>query len=446
MLSYSLKRALLSATLFTNLLVTAFPLNLDVLDIVSRGLFRFSTTPRLDSRAVTYPLSTSGRYIIDAAGDRVKLRCVNWAGSGETRIPEGLQMQPLDTITQFIADAGFNCVRLTYSIDLALNPDELVSDSFTAAATETGEAGLVDVYASAVKKNAWLAKSTTRNVYAEIITSLNAQGIMVVLDNHNSHASWCCSNTDGNGWWDEAAGYTPENSQYFNTANWLKGLASMATFALDYPNVIGLALRNELRPTGDQDGDDHADWYNFQSQGASAIHKAHPDALVIIGGTNYAIDLSFYGSKQLDLAAIGIATKTVFEFHSYTWSNTYTTTDCAAYKTLLGDQVGYLLAEGKAYTAPVWLSEFGWAQDSYAATDAYYRDCLVEYMDGNDGDWAYWALQGSYYVRNGINTGESYGLLNDDWSGWRNESFTKTIGNMMGVVSGPGVTATAVLA
>ena len=68
---------------------------------------------------------------------------------------------------------------------------------------------------------------------------------MVILDNHNSHAIWCCSLVDGNGWWSDAAGYNASNSRNFNTANWLKGLAAMANFSLAHPNVVGLSLRNE---------------------------------------------------------------------------------------------------------------------------------------------------------------------------------------------------------
>lgn len=433
--------SLWSLGLLSSVSVLAAPTEMDVLDILSRGLLHNVVAPKIDTRATTYPLSTSGRWIIDANGKRVKLRCVNWAGSSETRIPEGMQMQPVDTITKWIATAGFNCVRLTYSIDLALNPDVLVSESFTSAATSTEEPSLTDTYTTARIKNPWISTSTILGVYAKIISSLNAQGLMVVLDNHNSRASWCCGTADGNGWWDEAAGYNAANSQYFNTANWLKGLAAMATFAKAYPNVIGLALRNELRAVKGQDSTDHADWYNFQSQGATAIHKANPDALVIIGGVNYAIDLSFLSVKQLNLATIGISKKAVFEFHSYAWSNSVATKDCTAYKALIDSQAGYLLTEGKAFTAPLWLSEFGWNQGSYSASDAYYRDCLVQYMENSDADWAYWALQGSYYVRDGVNTAESFGILNDDWSGWRNASFTKTIGNMLSMTRGPGSSA-----
>src|SRR5690349_6441116 len=84
------------------------------------------------------PLHTSSRWILDANNIRVKFRCVNWAGHLEVNIPEGLNKQPIDSITTWIHQQGFNCVRLTYSIDHALNPNLLVSDSFSAAAAASG--------------------------------------------------------------------------------------------------------------------------------------------------------------------------------------------------------------------------------------------------------------------------------------------------------------------
>jgi len=59
-------------------------------------------------------------------------------------------------------------------------------------------------------------------------------------------------------------------------------------------------------------------------------------------------------------------------------------------------------------------------------------------MQGNDADWAYWALQGDYYVRDKtVNKEETYGLFNKDWNGWRNDNFRNLVGKMMDVVQGP---------
>jgi hypothetical protein len=69
----------------------------------------------------TFPLSTSGRYIVDSSSPprRVPFNCVNWAGHMETLMPEGLQYASVETLTNWIAQMGFNCVRLGYSVELA---------------------------------------------------------------------------------------------------------------------------------------------------------------------------------------------------------------------------------------------------------------------------------------------------------------------------------------
>ncbi|CAF4329312.1 unnamed protein product, partial [Adineta steineri] len=61
------------------------------------------------------PFSTSGNSVVDSSGTAVKLRCVNWAGSMETLLPEGLQHNSIDGIALLIQQMNFNCVRLTYS-------------------------------------------------------------------------------------------------------------------------------------------------------------------------------------------------------------------------------------------------------------------------------------------------------------------------------------------
>lgn len=143
------------------------------------------------------PLSTSSRWILDADGQRVKLRCVNWAGHQEANIPEGLNKQSIDYIADFIQQQGFNCVRLTYSIDHALNPDLLVSDSFNnaAGAANVSATDMSSMYSQVAEKNTFVNGATTRQVYEAVIAALWQRGVMTILDNHVSKASWCCELT-----------------------------------------------------------------------------------------------------------------------------------------------------------------------------------------------------------------------------------------------------------
>ena len=194
----------------------------------------------------------------------------------------------------------------------------------------------------------------------------------------------------------------------------------MAKFGKTFSNVVGYALRNELRAVP---GQNNTDWYEFVQKGASAVHKADVKGLVVIGGVNYALELEFLKTNPLPLKKLGIEAKTVWEFHSYTWSGSYTN-DCPAYGVKLDRDPGFLIESGKAYTGPLWLSEFGWAQNGPSGNEQVYYDCLSKWLGKNEVGWAYWALQGSYYIREGrANYDEGFGIMKQDWSGWRNESF-----------------------
>jgi len=148
----------------------------------------------LPALGINLPLSSSSRWILDAGGNRVKLRCVNWGGHLEANTPEGLNKQSVDYIADFVAAQGFNCVRLTYSIDHALNPDVPLSKAFTDAASAAGVNvnDMNNIYGKVVEKNPFAQNGTTRNAYEKVIAALWKRGVMTILDNHVSKASWCC--------------------------------------------------------------------------------------------------------------------------------------------------------------------------------------------------------------------------------------------------------------
>lgn len=81
-----------------------------------------------------------------------------------------------------------------------------------------------------------------------MVSSLGKNNVMVILDNQVSKPGWCCSSSDGNGFFGD---------QYFNPDIWIKGLTRMATLFKGVANVVGISLRNELR--GPKQNVD--DWY-----------------------------------------------------------------------------------------------------------------------------------------------------------------------------------------
>ncbi|KAI1346899.1 glycoside hydrolase family 5 protein [Xylaria sp. FL0043] len=401
----------------------------------------------LPALGVNLPLQTSSRWILDADGNRVKLRCVNWAGHLEANTPEGLNKQSVDYIADFVAAQGFNCVRLTYSIDHALNPDVPLSQSFTNAAAAAG----VDVnamnsmYAQVVEKNSFAANGTTRDAYAAVIAALWNRGVMTILDNHVSKAQWCCNLTDGNGWWDQGAGYNAANSRFFKTDNWLNGVEAMATWANSQPGVIGMGMRNEIREfllQGTFNG--RADWYNFLGQAATRVHQANPSVLVIMGGTQSSTDLTHIRTEgNIDWS--GWAGKHVWEWHAYQFTVTYALAsgNCDLLQQTYGLFNGFVLEQGEDYTAPLILSEFGFGMtggpnEGLSDADNAYFQCLREYVLSNDSEWSLWALMGSYYVREGVlDHDEGFGVFDHDWVGLKNPNLTSLLQPMFQVTQGP---------
>jgi hypothetical protein len=392
------------------------------------------------------PLHTSSRWILDSSNKRFKLKCINWAGHMEANIPEGLQHQPIEAISKLIADSGFNCVRLTFSIDMALNQGASVSESFGSLAERTGAdaAAVEGLWNSVKEKNAWIADASVSDTFGNVIDALGARGIRVILDNHVSHASWCCNLEDGNGWWDESQPYIEANQRYFKTQEWAQGLGAIATFAKDHPAVAGIGLRNEIRETPVLNN--RGDWYKYIAQGAQAVHDANPDLLIAMGGTLSSTDASFLRSNPLDRSPYG--DKVVWEWHQYTFSPPWIASfkNCGIWKTVVGGFTGFLLQQDQAYTGPLWLSEFGFGmtggppeRNGIGSEDDYnYLKCIVEYASGNDGDWALWAIQGNYYVRDGeVNKDEGWGLVNSDWTAWRNPAVRDVLKPLFETTQGP---------
>lgn len=341
------------------------------------------------------PLHTSSRWILDANNHRVKLRCTNWAGHMETHLPEGLHHKSVDHITSWIAAQGFNCVRLTYSIDQALNPNRTVAAAFSIAASAAGVSvnDMNNFRDRVVQNNPWInpQQTTTRNVIEYIVAKLADKGIMTILDNHTSSAKWCCNIDDGNGWWDAGAYYNHWNSRDFKTNEWLAGLQAMAAWAKGRKGIVGMGLRNEIREfllQGILNG--REDWYRFIKQAGDLVHATNPDVLIIVGGTQSSTDLLHIRSRQLDTS--GWAGKHVWEMHAYSFTVTFPDAlkNCDVTKVQYGLFDGFVLEQNKPWTGPLFLSEFGVGMeggpfDGLSEKDDRYLKCLVSW-------WVYLSL------------------------------------------------------
>jgi endoglucanase len=64
------------------------------------------------------PFSTQGRDIVNTKGEAVTFAGINWPGSGETMVPEGIEWASIEDILSQVESVGFNFIRLTYAIEM----------------------------------------------------------------------------------------------------------------------------------------------------------------------------------------------------------------------------------------------------------------------------------------------------------------------------------------
>ncbi|PQE15525.1 cellulase family protein [Rutstroemia sp. NJR-2017a WRK4] len=387
------------------------------------------------------PLTTSGRWILDSAGHNITYAGVNWPGAADTMIPEGLQYASIASIVTKIKSLGMNVIRLTYAIEMVDDyyangqKDVTVKDSLVKA---LGQTNGTSVFAQIMKQNPGLGSGVTRmQVFDAVAAECFKQQIYVHLDNHVSKAIWCCGTTDGNSWFGDT---------YFNVANWTRGLAYMAKRGAAWGNLVSMSLRNELReptsnPSLDSSSYNWATWYTNIVSGMNAIHNANSIPLIFISGLNYDTDLSPIPnaavltpstSQKFVKSSFSYANKLVLELHNYATDSS----SCSSLQSSLVSAGYSALGRNGAVTnqMPVVLTEWGHAQTG-SDWGSVYSTCLKSYLGSVKGGWMVWVLAGSYYIRSGTQDyDESWGLLNHNWSAWRDQ--TDVTNSLIPMVSG----------
>ncbi|KAF3059993.1 putative beta-galactanase protein [Daldinia childiae] len=398
------------------------------------GIFASSNTPR--ATWPNGPFVTSDRWIHDATGSTVTYVGVNWPGSLDTMIPEGLQYQSIESIISRVKSLGMNTIRLTYAtemIDQYYDNGETDVTIQKALTDALGQDGGKAVYDKIITNNPSFNTKTTRlQIYDAIADECAKQEIYVHLDNHISKAGWCCSPLDGNSWWGD---------EFFNIENWARGLSFMATHGKTWPSLTSMSLRNELRIplnnlTFASSSYSWERWYTYIKQGSSAIHKANEDVLIFLSGLDSDLDLSpvVNGTALTPGSATfnkddfsGFANKLVLELHAYDNIFGPGPSNCTTVQVKLFNAGFKALTDEAENQFPVVLTEFGLVQNGTSAQDPYVS-CLLDYVPSANAGWMIWEIGGSYYIREGTQDhDESWGLLTHDWSDWRSSDFANNV-------------------
>jgi len=338
-----------------------------------------------------FPLHVSGRYIVDSSGNRVRLYAFNWYGAESTDyVVGGLQLQPLQSIVAEIKGLGFTAVRLPWSNQIYESNPVVANYALAANITMEGEKALT--------------------IFDQVVSALTSAGIMVILDNHNSNAEWCCSN-DGNTLW--------YNSSYPETS-WIADWQGMVQRYQSNSLVIGADLRNEPRVNATWGGSATTDWRAAAQRGGNAVLAVNPHLLIFVEGVNYALDLSGVAALPLQLNTSG---QLVYEAHDYAFDHSGLT-GYNSYLSQINLSWGYLVTGSDPQ--PLWIGEFGTCNtastcvsSTSSSDNGYWFGFLTTYIQQNSLDWSYWAINGTQSTGSSRTYGavESYGVLNQSWTG-----------------------------
>jgi endoglucanase len=376
--------------------------------------------------AIATPLSTSGRFIIDANGNRVRLAGVNWYGASEDMgVPAGLDTVHRDQLAETIAGFGFNCVRFPFSVWMTQQTAP-VPGQYLAA-------------------NSDLSGSTPIQVYDACVQSLTTAGLMIIPNCHLLDFGWCCSDQDDNGLW-----FNDRWTEEKFTAAWQEVVKRYAS----NPLVVAMDVKNEPRPAtvggrllhptwgpGDQ-----TDFGAMYSTIGNVIHELNPNLLIICEGLGYATNLQGVASHPVKL---GQGNKVVYSMHDYSWFHPQGQS-AAAYAQAMNAAGGYILSQN---IAPLWIGEFGNTVSTLPSSGSVSWWANIQaWLTSNDVDWCWWALNpthakgsnpGTNTVKYNWGQPEPYGLLAQDWVNPLSWDVITMLQAMMSPGTGPGVSAPA---
>ena len=243
------------------------------------------------------PLSTCGRWIVDRDGRRVKLAGVNWYGASDTKhVVGGLDKVALEQIVATIRELGFNSVRLPFS-NVMLHVQEPAQPADLAA-------------------NPALVGRTPLQVFDAVVEALTGAQLYVVLNNHTTHAMWCCGYDDDGLWF--TSDYPEEK--------WLADWEMLTTRYAGNAWVIGADLRNELRPARTNGtifptlvtwgGGGRTDWAAAAKRAGDRLLALNPDLLIFVEGIDSADNLTAVRRAPVFLDR---PNRPVYEAHQYSF-------------------------------------------------------------------------------------------------------------------------------
>ncbi|QYK68751.1 MULTISPECIES: glycoside hydrolase family 5 protein [Paenibacillus] len=352
------------------------------------GFTLYGYTPAsADAASVKGYYHTQGNKIVDESGKEAAFNGLNWFGLETPNYTlHGLWSRSMDDMLDQVKKEGYNLIRLPYSnqlFDSSSRPDS------------------IDYH-----KNPDLVGLTPIQIMDKLIEKAGQRGIQIILDRHRP----------GSGGQSELW-YT---SQY-PESRWISDWKMLADRYKNNPTVIGADLHNE--PHGQASwgtGNASTDWRLAAQRAGNAILSVNPNWLILVEGVDHNVQGNnsqyWWGGNLTGVAnypvVLDVPNRVVYSPHDYgpgvssqPWFN-----DPAFPSNLpaIWDQTwGYI---SKQNIAPVLVGEFGGRNVDLSTTEGKWQNALVDYIGANNLYFTYWSLN--------PNSGDTGGLLLDDWVTW----------------------------
>lgn len=347
----------------------------------------------------TPPFHTQGRHIRDVHGTPIKLASINWYGASDVDfVPGGLELRHRDEIARLIREMGFNSVRLPYADEIVVrNP-------------------VINPKVIAANPDLWEGHSPTAlDVFFAVVESLTAAGLLVIVNNHITQATWCCGINPcdlawSNRWWFGGNVFCTVGQ---SEEGWIRNWETVMKPLVSNPLVMGADLRNEVRGLW---GTMHwEEWATAAEKASERLLALNPNWLMIVEGISSANDLSGVRARPVQLSQAG---RVVYSAHVYKWSGwgrlaPFSGRSYEDFAAEMWNNWAYLMGED---LAPVWVGEVGTPESPSDGDRNYWRH-LVQFLGAVDASWGYWALN----ARKAGGEWESYGLVGEQWQSMRRD-------------------------
>ncbi|MFF7561792.1 cellulase family glycosylhydrolase [Streptomyces pseudovenezuelae] len=330
---------------------------------------------------------TSGRQILDASGQPVRIAGINWFGfETSNHVVHGLWSRDYKSMIDQMKSLGYNTIRIPFSDDILKAGTVPNSIDFSSG------------------KNADLQGRDSLGVLDKLVSYAGQDGLKVILDRHRPDSG------GQSALWYTAA--VPEST-------WIANLKALATRYKGQDTVVGIDLHNEPHdPACWGCGDTATDWRLAAQRAGNAVLSVNPELLIFVEGVQTVNGVSgWWGGNLMGVAQypvqLNVANRVVYSAHDYATSvaqqSWFSDPSFPANMPGIWDKYwGYIF---KQNIAPVWVGEFGTTLQS--TVDQKWLAALVSYLRptstyGADSfHWTFWSWN--------PNSGDTGGILKDDW-------------------------------